>query len=172
MPHSSLRSRCQWLVVGSSLGALLAGCYGTEVPPQKPDENPLAGLPPPKPTADATKVEDKPNDRKPTKPDEQLTSEALARATRQAAQCAQINTEGPFGDFSFTVVLSETGKVAEARLPPELAGKPIGNCVKKAYESEIIPPWQGTPINRTVSLTLKAPAAPAPADTKGGSKGK
>ncbi len=158
-------ARPAWLVVGGAIGALAAGCFGTEVPKQKPEENPLANLPPPKPTADATKVEDRPNERKPSQPDEKLTADALARATRQAGQCALINTEGPFGEFSFTVVLSETGKVAEARLPPELAGKPIGGCVKKAYESEIIPPWQGSPVNRTVTLTLKAPAAPA--DSKG-----
>lgn len=149
-----------WAAGGVALAA--AGCFGTEIPPQKPEENPLANLPPPRPTADATKVEDQPNARKASAPDEKLTGDALARAMRTALQCPQIHTEGPFGDYSLTVVLVETGKVGEARLPAEIADKPIGKCVKKAYESEIIPPWQGTPINRTVQLSLKKPdAAPA-----------
>ncbi|RYZ68107.1 MAG: hypothetical protein EOP08_01300 [Proteobacteria bacterium] len=154
-------SRPLWLVGGVALG-LTAGCFGTEIPPQKPDQSPLAGLPPAKPTSDATKIEDQPNARKPTAPDEKPTADAIARATRTVLQCPQIHTEGPFGEFAVTLVLVETGKIGEARLPAEIADKPIGKCVKKAYESEIIPPWQGSPVNRTVQVTLKKPdAAPA-----------
>ena len=157
------RSSLSWsLALVAAGAALAAGCFGTEIPPQKPEENPLAGLPPPKPTVDATKVEDQPDARKPTKPDEKASADAIARGTRSAVKCPQIHTEGPFGDFPVTLVLGPTGKIAEARLPAELSGKPIAKCIKNAYEAEIIPPWQGTPINQTVTLSLKQPA-PAPA---------
>ena len=152
-------SRALGLVGGASL-ALAVGCFGTEIPPQKPDQSPLAGLPTPKPTVDATKIEDQPDSRKPSKPDESVTNDAITRATRQAGKCAQIHTEGPFGDFSLTLVLSETGKIGEARLPGELADRPIAKCIKNAYEAESIPPWRGPPVNQTVSLTLRKPSAP------------
>ena len=161
-PSSFSWSRPLVAVGGVALVALAAGCFGTEIPPQKPEQSPLAGLPPAKPTADATKVEDQPNARKASAPDEKPTADAIARATRTASQCPQIHTEGPFGDYTLTLVLVETGKVGEARLPAEIAEKPIGKCVKKAYEAEIIPPWQGSPVNRTVQLSLKKPdTAPA-----------
>jgi hypothetical protein len=141
---------------------LLVGCFGTELPPQKPAEDPLAGLPPAKPTADPTKIEDQPNARKPGKPDEKLTKDVVTRATRQANNCPQIHGEGPFGEFSITLVLSEKGKIADVRLPSELADKPIGKCIQKAYSVESFPPWEGTPINETVKISLKKPEEPAP----------
>jgi hypothetical protein len=136
------------------------GCFGTEIPPQKPAEDPLASAPPPKPTVDATKIEDKPNERKPTKPDDKLTRDVINRATRQANNCPQIHEEGPFGEFSLTLVLSEKGKIADVRLPSELAEKPIGKCVQKAYSVESFPPWEGSPINETVKINLKKPEKP------------
>ncbi len=148
---------------------LLVGCFGTEIPPQKPAEDPLANLPPPKPTTDASKIEDRPNDRKPAKPDEKLTKDVINRATRQAANCPQIHTEGPFGDFSLTLVLGSSGKVEEVRLPSDLTDKPIGKCIAKAYQVESFPPWQGSPVNETVKLTLKKadePKADPKADPK------
>lgn len=140
----------------------LLGCFGTEVPSRKPPEDPLAGMPPPKPTTDATLIQDKPNERKPSKPDDKLNREVINRATRQAGNCPQINTEGPFGEFTIVVVLSEKGKVADVRLPPELVDKPIGKCVQKAYIVESFPPWEGTPINESVKVELKKPEEPAP----------
>lgn len=145
---------------------LLAGCFGTEIPPQKPVEDPLANTSPTRPTSDATKREDQPNERKPTKPDEKLTKDVIARASRQAANCPQIHTEGPFGNFSLTLVLSEKGKIAEVRQPAELADKPMGKCIEKAYTAESFPPWEGSPINESVNLTLRkldgAGTTPAP----------
>lgn len=144
----------------------LVGCFGTEIPPQKPAEDPMANAPPPKPTVDATKIEDQPNARKPSKFDEKLTHDVINRATRQATNCPQIHAEGPFGEFSLTLVLSEKGKIADVRLPAELADKPIGKCIQKSYSVESFPPWEGSPINETVKINLKKTEVEAPKNDK------
>ncbi len=154
-------SVCTFLV-----GCLTAGCFGTEIPPQKPAENPLDSAPPPKPTSTAPPTEDSPNDRKSATYDKAQTTAVINRATRQVAECPKINTEGPFGEVKVQLTLSGKGKIAEAKLPPPFEGTPIGQCVKKAFEAEIIPPWSGPDAQIEAPISLKGPATPPPDEGK------
>jgi hypothetical protein len=148
------------------LGAALAGCFGTEVPPHTPEKSPLADAPPAKPTADATKRQDAPGERK-GKFDKEQVGRVLMRATRTAGECAKIHTEGPFGELTVKLTLSSTkGKVSDAVLPAPFAGTDIGKCIEKAFESEIIPTWGGDDEHMDAPLVLKKPEAEAPADGK------
>jgi hypothetical protein len=151
-------SVCTFLV-----GLLTAGCFGTEIPPQKPTENPLDSAPPPKATA-APRPDDQPDDRKSATYDKAQTTAVINRATRQVAECPKINTEGPFGEVKVQLTLSGKGKISEARLPAPFEGTPIGKCIKKAFEAEIIPPWSGPDAQIEAPVTLKAPPAPPPVD--------
>ena len=135
----------------------LAACYGTEIPPQKPDENPMSGAKPvPKPE-DVTKREDKPGERKASTFDKQQTQVSINRGARQAAECAKIHAEGPFGDFKATVLISNKGKVHDAIVPAPFAGTAIGNCVEKAFEHELVPPWDGPDEKLEADVSLKKP---------------
>lgn len=148
------------------LGATLTGCYGTEVPPQQPTKNPLDDAPPPAPTVDASKIEDKPGERKAPFDKEQV-DRVLMRASRTAGECAKIHTEGPFGDISVKLTLASVGKITAVEQPSEFGGTPIGKCIEKAFIAEIIPNWDGADEHTEVKVSLKKPEAPeAPKDEK------
>lgn len=144
-------------------GAAALGCYGTEIPPQKPADDPMAGTKPVKKTEDATKREDKPNERMSGSFDKAQTQVSINRGARQAGECAKIHTEGPFGDFTAKVIIDPSGKVKDAQLPAPFDGTPIGKCVETAFEHEVIPPWNGKEETLEGKVSLKKPDAPAPA---------
>lgn len=145
------------------------GCFGTEVPPDKPAESPLSGTTAPtsKPE-NASNREDKPGERKASTFDKQQTQVSVNRGARQAAECAKIHKEGPFGELSVTLVIANKGKIEDAQLPPPFADTAIGKCVEKAFEHEIIPPWDGPAERLSATVTLKKPtdAAPEPPPKK------
>lgn len=133
----------------------LVACYGTEIPPQKQDENPMSGAKPVVKTEDASKREDKPGERKASTFDKQQTQVSVNRGARQAAECAKIHAEGPFGDFKATVMISNKGKIDDAIVPPPFAGTAIGKCVEKAFEHEMVPPWEGPDEKLEADVSLK-----------------
>lgn len=150
------------LLVGST--SLLA-CYGTEVPAQKPAEDPLSGAKPVQKTDDATKREDRPGERKASTFDKPQTQISVNRGARQAAECAKIHAEGPFGDFKATVMISSKGKIDDAVLPAPFAGTAIGKCVEKAFEHEMVPPWEGPDEKLEADVSLKKPKLPMSDET-------
>ncbi|MCC6645298.1 MAG: hypothetical protein IT374_07000 [Polyangiaceae bacterium] len=141
------------LLVSTSLVA----CYGTEVPPQKPEENPLSGAKPVKKPEDATKREDRPGERKATTFDKAQTQVSVNRGARQAAECAKIHADGPFGDLKATVTVSGKGKIASVTLPAPFAGTAIGKCVEGAFVHEMVPPWDGPDEQLDADVSLKKP---------------
>jgi hypothetical protein len=150
-----------------ALAALLSGCFGTEVPPDKPTEHPLSGTTAPGKVEDATKREDKANERMPSTFDKQQTQVSVNRGARQAAECAKIHAEGPFGEASVVLIIDNKGKIEDAQLSPPFAGTPIGKCVEQSFEHESVPPWDGPDEKITASVTLKkADTPPPPADPK------
>lgn len=152
---------CLWIVVAAIAAA---GCFGTEVPPDKPVENPLSGTTPGGPREDVTKREDKAHERVPAKFDRQQTQVSIARGARQAAECAKIHTTGPFGDVSVKLVIDNVGKISDAVIPAPFEGTPMGKCVEMAFEHEYIPPWDGPDETMEATVSLKKPDAAAPAD--------
>lgn len=144
-----------------------AGCFGTEVPPDKPAESPLSGTTPGAPKEDVTKREDKAHERVPAKFDRQQTQVSINRGARQAAECAKIHTTGPFGDVTIKLTIDNVGKIADAVIPAPFDGTPMGKCVEQAFEHEYIPPWDGPDEVMEATVTLKKPdAAPPPDDPK------
>lgn len=143
------------------------GCFGTEVPPDKPAESPLSGTTAPtsKPE-NASNREDKPGERKASTFDKQQTQVSVNRGARQAAECAKIHKEGPFGELSVTLVIANKGKIEDAQLPPPFADTAIGKCVEKAFEHEVIPPWDGPAERLSATVTLKKPTDTAPEPPK------
>ena len=146
-----------------SLSILTAACFGTEVPPQKPTADPMAGAKPVGKQEDVSKREDKANARMAGSFDKVQTQVSINRGARQATECAKIHTEGPFGTFTMKVIIDPSGKVKDAQPPAPFAGTPIGKCVESAFEHELIPPWDGKDETLESTVTLKKPDGPPPA---------
>ena len=151
-----------WVAVAAALAG--AGCFGTEVPPDKPVESPLSGTTPGAPKEDVTKREDKAHERVPSKFDRQQTQVSVNRGARQAAECAKLHADGPFGEVAVKLKIDNVGKIEDAILPPPFDGTPIGKCVEMAFEHEYIPPWDGPDEVMDVQVMLKKPDAPPPPD--------
>ena len=168
-PHRHRHALLGVALAGASISALGA-CYGTEIPPQRSQDEPIPTAPPP--TSDATKIEDKAGERKNASYDKTQTQVSVNRAIRQANECAKIHAEGPFGELPLTLIISSKGKIHDAQLPPPFDGTPIGVCVEKAFEHEMVPPWDGPDekLDATVSLKKPAATAPPPPDPKGKKK--
>lgn len=138
----------------TALGALsvvLVACFGTEVPPQKPAENPLAGIDkeaskPVDPGAGSTRAQ---------KTDAEGNKIAIDRAVRQSVECGKIHTEGPHGDIVVKMTLMANGKIANVIIPSSHDDKPIGKCIRQAFEHEVIPTWQGADTTGEAKVTLK-----------------
>lgn len=148
--------------LGCGLVALLSGCFGTEVPPDKPTDHPLAGTTAPTKVDDASKREDKAGERMPSTFDKQQTQVSVNRGARQAAECAKIHSEGPFGEAAVVLIIDNKGKIEDAQLSPPFAGTPLGKCVEQAFEHESVPPWDGPDEKLNATVTLKKPDAPPP----------
>lgn len=155
--HTSAPSMGMARRVGGTLLALTGlvgpvGCFGTEVPPQKPAENPLAGMEtdpkaskPIDPGAGSTRAK---------APDAEGNQVAIARAVRQSKECAKIHMEGPFGEISVHMTLTSKGRITNVQLPPSHDDKPIGKCVRQAFEHELIPTWDGADSSADAKVTL------------------
>jgi hypothetical protein len=132
------------------LGA--AGCFGTEVPPQKPAENPLAGM---EKDPKGEKAFDPGGGSTRAKvPDAEGNQVAIARAVRQSKECALINMDGPFGEIIVHMTLTSKGRITNVQIPPSHDDKPIGKCVRQAFEHEVIPTWDGADTTADAKVTL------------------
>lgn len=129
----------------------LGGCFGTEIPPQKPAENPLANLDkeaskPVDPGAGSTRAQ---------KTDAEGNKVAIDRAVRQSVECGKIHTEGPHGEIVVRMTLGSNGKISNVVIPSSHDDKPIGKCIRQAFEHEVIPTWQGADATGEAKVTLK-----------------
>ena len=134
-----------------ALSLLIVGCFGTEVPPQKPAENPLAGIDkeaskPVDPGAGSTRAQ---------KTDAEGNKVAIDRAVRQSIECGKIHMEGPHGEIMVKMTLTSAGKITNVTLPSSHDDKPIGKCIRQAFEHEVIPTWQGADATAEAKVTLK-----------------
>jgi hypothetical protein len=84
----------------------------------------------------------------------------LSRAARSARTCVNVVSQSqPHGDAVVTVTFSGTGKSTKATLGPPFEGKPIGNCVIRAFVNIIIKPFEGPDVQMTQKVTLRGGGA-------------
>lgn len=81
--------------------------------------------------------------------DKEGTNVALKRAARQvkdncgAAKDDTGKATGPWGKLTIQVQLGHNGHSQGVSIPPPYSGKPVGNCIEKAFSNLMFPPWQG-----------------------------
>ncbi len=159
-----MRARCILFVVG------LVACGGgakkdakdpsqtTDAPPPSADEpTKWEGATNPKPEEKTTEsstgksgavVNEKPA-RRADQYDKEATEVVLKRSARQvkdncgAAKDEEGKATGPWGKVTVQVQLSHTGRSTGITVPPPYAGKPVGNCIEKAFAKLTFPPWGG-----------------------------
>ena len=74
---------------------------------------------------------------------------ALKRAARQVkANCGQAKDDsgkaiGPWGKVTIQVQLGHNGHSKGTTVPSPYQGKPVGNCIEKAFTNLQFPPWAG-----------------------------
>lgn len=81
--------------------------------------------------------------------DKEATEVVLKRAARQVKDnCGAATDEsgkatGPWGKATLQVQLGHNGHSKGVVVPPPYQGKPVGNCVEKAFANLTFPPWGG-----------------------------
>jgi hypothetical protein len=105
--------------------------------------------------------------------DQKQVKMELQRATRSAESCPgvvaeQETKEHPRGEARVTITFVEDGSVKDVNIPSPFDGTAVGDCVKRAYKSVIVPPYSGGDQIMDWDLTLKdeKPAAAAPKGKK------
>lgn len=90
----------------------------------------------------------------------------LQRATRSAESCPgvvheQEGKDKPRGETSVTITFQEDGTVKSVSIPSPFDGKPVGDCVIRAYKAVLVPPYTGGEmiVDQKVNLQDAAPAA-------------
>jgi hypothetical protein len=82
--------------------------------------------------------------------DKEETETVLRRAARQVHDnCGATKDEngkaiGPWGKFNVSVQLGRNGHSKGVTVPAPYQGKPVGNCVEKAFTNLTFPPWGGS----------------------------
>jgi hypothetical protein len=108
--------------------------------------------------------------------DKEATETVIKRAARQvkdncgAAKDDNGKATGPWGKATIMLQLGHNGHSKGINVPEPYKGKPVGNCVEKAFTNLTFPPWQGgdTEVSWEVELVEPGKAAPAPAKGKDG----
>jgi len=108
--------------------------------------------------------------------DKKQTKLELQRATLSAESCPgvvyeQEGKEHPRGAFKVTITFQEDGTVKTIAVPSPFDGKPVGDCVTRAYKGVIIPPYTGGEQIVDWDVDLKD-LKPDKGDKKGGDKKK
>jgi hypothetical protein len=82
--------------------------------------------------------------------DKDATEVVLKRAARQvkencgAAKGDDGKASGPWGKATLHVQLGRNGHSKGISVPEPYQGKPVGNCVEKAFSNLTFPPWGGS----------------------------
>jgi hypothetical protein len=74
---------------------------------------------------------------------------------------------GPWGKMSIQVALGSNGHSKGVTVPQPFQGKPVGNCIEKAFANLSYPPWGGSDASVDWEVELiEPPQEPAPARKK------
>jgi hypothetical protein len=150
--------RCAW---GFAVLAGLAACGGEKKEAKEPTEKPAYTDETPKwEGADRPSAEPKPKSSGSTgvheapaqrtdQYDKEGTNVALRRAARQVKDnCGATKDDsgkatGPWGKVKVQVQLGHNGHSQGVTVPAPYQGKPVGNCIERAFTNLQFPPWQG-----------------------------
>ena len=151
---------------------------GGEGAPKSNDESPKwEGAAPPPPPLEATAkpagggtgargVNEAPRQRS-DQYDKEATEVVIKRAARQvkencgAAKGDDGKATGPWGKGTITLQLGSNGHSKGVTVPAPYQGKPVGNCVEKAFTNLTFPPWGGSDAEVSWEIELVNPAEPA-----------
>ncbi len=141
-------------VVALAVPVIAAGCAGSNPAPQTGDS----------PSTQSTSTSEKTSSPKPaetsnkaTAPDMEMTDKQLKRGTRQADHCGGVSEKGPFGKAVVHVTVKPNGDV-DATTDAPFAGTPIGECLQHSFDREKVPPWNGEPHKRDITIEVKKSA--------------
>jgi hypothetical protein len=124
--------------------------------PDFPISNELGKGPGPAASAPASLAGDVRSDEKKGSFDEGQAKIFLARAAHNARTCVNVvGKSQPRGDATVTVTFSGTGKSTKATVGAPFEGKPIGNCVVRAFVGIVITPFDGPDVEVTHRVNLK-----------------
>jgi len=128
-------------------------------PSNEPDfsiSNELGKGPGPAASAPASLAGDVRSDEKKGSFDEAQAKIFLARAATNARTCGNVvGKNQPRGDATVTVTFSGVGKSTKATVSSPFEGKPIGNCVVRAFVGIVVAPFEGPDIDLTHKVNLK-----------------
>jgi hypothetical protein len=99
--------------------------------------------------------------------DKEATEVVIKRAARQvkencgAAKGDDGKATGPWGKGTITLQLGANGRSKGVTVPAPYQGKPVGNCVEKAFTNLTFPPWGGSDAEVSWEIELVNPAEPA-----------
>ena len=99
--------------------------------------------------------------------DKEATEVVIKRAARQvkencgAAKGDDGKATGPWGKANITLQLGASGRSKGVTVPSPYQGKPVGNCVEKAFTNLTFPPWGGSDAEVSWEIELVNPAEPA-----------
>jgi hypothetical protein len=92
--------------------------------------------------------------------DEAQAKIVLQRAAKSARTCLNVVGQNqPRGDATVSVTFSGAGKSTKATVGPPFEGKPIGNCVVRAFVNIIVKPFEGPDVEMTQQVVLRAGGA-------------
>ena len=97
--------------------------------------------------------------------DKDATETVIKRAARQvkdncgAAKGDDGKATGPWGKATLQIQLGKNGHSKGVTVPAPYQGKPVGNCVEKAFTNLTFPPWGGSDTEVSWEVELVNPAA-------------
>jgi len=97
--------------------------------------------------------------------DKDATEIVIKRAARQvkencgAAKGDDGKATGPWGKATLQIQLGKNGHSKGVTVPAPYQGKPVGNCVEKAFTNLTFPPWGGSDAEVSWEVELVNPAA-------------
>lgn len=165
--------RAVWILVG--LGAV--ACGGDKKPAKDPSETPSSSYEDtPKwegasntPSETAKPTPGKRVTEEPTRRSDQYDKEATDVVLKRSARLVHDNcgaakdengkATGPWGKLTVQVLLAPNGHGKGVTVPEPYAGKPVGNCIEKAFANLTFPPWSGTEAQVPWDVELLNPAA-------------
>lgn len=137
-----------------ALGAMAQlGCYSPKINAPEPEEDPLAGTQV-DPVALAA-MNKPPPPKNQTDPDMDFIRDMTRRGGEQAQLCAVPDNAGPRGTASVSVTYGPNGHVTKVLVLAPHANTPIGDCIRRAFEPQIVTGWQGEPVTIDQKVELK-----------------
>lgn len=167
--------RAAIVIVG--IGALVGACGGSKPEPKEPSSEPSQAYDDTPKWEGATASQSEEPKANPGQQvhekappsknsyDKEATEVVLKRSARLVKDnCGAAKNEdgkatGPWGTLTVEVVLGANGHGKGVTVPEPYAGKPVGNCIEKAFANLTFPPWGGSDTTVPWEVELVNPTA-------------